>query len=108
MLIHYLKDQSSIELPEGSTAKDLADKLNLKGPHQALGASINGKTVDLSILFKMAIKSLFGILMIRKEKKFSGILLPTFLHKPFYAFGPMPNRPSDLQSKMDFTMISPI
>ena len=47
MLI-YLKDQSSLELPEGSTAKDLADKLNLKGPHQALGASINGKTVDLS------------------------------------------------------------
>ena len=47
MLI-YLKDQSKIELPEGSTAKDLADQLNLKGPHEALGASINGKTVDLS------------------------------------------------------------
>lgn len=47
MLI-YLEDQSTIELPEGSTAKDVADKLNLKGPHQALGASINGKTVDLS------------------------------------------------------------
>lgn len=44
----YLKDQSSVELPEGSTAKDLADHLNLKGPHEALGASINGKTVDLS------------------------------------------------------------
>lgn len=47
MLI-YLKDQSSVELPEGSTAKDLADKLNLKGPHEAMGADINGKTVDLS------------------------------------------------------------
>lgn len=43
-----LKDKTSIELPEGSTAKDLADKINLKGPHQALGACINGKTVDLS------------------------------------------------------------
>lgn len=43
-----LKDNSSIELPEGSSAKDLADKLNLKGPHQALGAFINGKTYDLS------------------------------------------------------------
>jgi threonyl-tRNA synthetase len=43
-----LKDQSSYELPAGSTAKDLADKLNLKGPHEALGASVNGKTVDLS------------------------------------------------------------
>lgn len=41
-----VKDQS-IELPEGSSAKDLADKLNLRGPHEALGASINGKTVDL-------------------------------------------------------------
>src|SRR6476661_3135199 len=43
-----LKDNTSYELPEGSTAKDLADRLNLKGPHQALGASINGKTRDLS------------------------------------------------------------
>lgn len=43
-----LKDNSQIELPEGSTAKDLAEKLNLKGPNQALGASINGKTTDLS------------------------------------------------------------
>lgn len=46
MLI-YFKDQP-VELPEGSTAKDLADRVNLKGPHEALGASINGKTVDLS------------------------------------------------------------
>ncbi len=44
MLI-YLKDRPPIELPEGSTAKDLADKLNLNGPHEALGASVNGKTV---------------------------------------------------------------
>lgn len=43
-----LKDQSSFELPEGSTAKDLAEKLNLKDPHQALGACINGSTKDLS------------------------------------------------------------
>jgi threonyl-tRNA synthetase len=43
-----LKDNSKLELPEGSTAKDLADKLNLKGPHQALGANINGKTYDLT------------------------------------------------------------
>lgn len=41
-----VKDQS-IELPEGSSAKDLADKLNLRGPNEALGVSINGKTVDL-------------------------------------------------------------
>lgn len=43
-----LKDKSSIELPEGSSAKDLADKLHLNGPNQALGAHINGKTCDLS------------------------------------------------------------
>jgi threonyl-tRNA synthetase len=47
-----LKDNSKIELPEGSSAKDLADKLNLKGPHQALGASINGKTYDMTHLLK--------------------------------------------------------
>lgn len=43
-----LKDNSKIELPEGSSAKDLADKLNLKGPHQALGANINGQNYDLT------------------------------------------------------------
>lgn len=43
-----LKDLSSIELPEGSTAKDLADKLHLNGPNQAMGASINGLTKDLA------------------------------------------------------------
>lgn len=35
-------------MPEGSTAKDLADKLKLTGPNQALGAFINGKTYDLT------------------------------------------------------------
>lgn len=43
-----LKDKSSIEMPDGSSAKDLAEKLNLKGPNQALGASINGKNFDLT------------------------------------------------------------
>lgn len=47
-----VKDDAAIELPDGSSAKDLADKLNLKGPHEALGASINGKTVDLSYPLK--------------------------------------------------------
>ena len=53
MLIR-LKDGSSIEMPSGSTAKDLAEKLNLRGPNQALAASINGKTVDLSTTLKEA------------------------------------------------------
>ncbi len=43
-----LKNSESIELPSGSSAKDLADKLNLKDPQQALGACINGQTKDLS------------------------------------------------------------
>lgn len=42
-----LRDQSSITLPAGGTAKDLADLLNLKGPSEAVGASVNGKNVDL-------------------------------------------------------------
>ena len=36
-----------IELPEGSTAEDLAKKVNQTAPDQALAASINGTTVDL-------------------------------------------------------------
>jgi len=43
-----LKDDSSFELPEGSTAKDLAEKLNLTAPDQALAANINGKNCDLA------------------------------------------------------------
>lgn len=43
-----LKDGKRIELPSGSTAKNLADLIHQTAPHQALGASINGVTVDLS------------------------------------------------------------
>ncbi|MEX0961268.1 MAG: threonine--tRNA ligase [Simkaniaceae bacterium] len=46
MMIHH--KESQIELPEGSSAKDLADHLNLRSPDQALAANINGKAVDLS------------------------------------------------------------
>ena len=41
-----------MSFPKEALPRDLADKLNLKGPHQALGASINGKTVDLSTPLK--------------------------------------------------------
>lgn len=37
-----------VELPAGSTAEDLAQKIHLTAPDQALAACINGKTVDLS------------------------------------------------------------
>lgn len=47
-----LKDQSSVELPNGSTARDLAEKLNLNAPHQALSAEINGTTRDLTTPLK--------------------------------------------------------
>lgn len=47
MLIH-VKNHHSVELPEGAIVKDLADKLNLNAPHEALAASINGEVVDLS------------------------------------------------------------
>ncbi len=47
-MIITLKDESTVELPERSTAKDLAEKLNLTGPGQALAANINGKIRDLT------------------------------------------------------------
>jgi threonyl-tRNA synthetase len=47
-----LKDSSIMELPQGSTAADLAAKLNLTGPNQALAACINGQTVDMSTPLK--------------------------------------------------------
>ncbi|MBA3603221.1 MAG: threonine--tRNA ligase [Parachlamydiaceae bacterium] len=43
-----LKDKSTVELPEGATAKELADKLHLHAPHQSVGATINEFPKDLS------------------------------------------------------------
>lgn len=43
---------SSVELPEGSSAKDLAEKLNQRGPNQALAAEINGTLRDLTTPLK--------------------------------------------------------
>jgi threonyl-tRNA synthetase len=45
MLVRTNKQE--IELPEGSSAKDLAEKLNLRGPDQSLAAKINGVMRDL-------------------------------------------------------------
>lgn len=42
-----VNEKNRIELPEGSTAKDLAEKLNLRNPNQALAANINGVNKDL-------------------------------------------------------------
>ncbi len=47
-----LPDNKKIELKDGSSAKDLADQLHLTAPHQALAASINGVTRDLSTSLK--------------------------------------------------------
>ncbi len=47
-MIIRVNNEKEVDLPEGSTAKDLAEKLNLRNPHQALAASINGVTRDLS------------------------------------------------------------
>ena len=41
-----------LELDSGSSAKDLAEKMNQREPHQALAASINGELRDLSTPLK--------------------------------------------------------
>jgi len=41
-------NDQEVELPEGSTAKELAEKLNLRDPQQALAVVINGNTLDLA------------------------------------------------------------
>ncbi len=40
-------NKKEIDLPAGSSAKDLAEKLNLRGPNQSLAAKINGTLRDL-------------------------------------------------------------
>ena len=47
-----LNDQQTVELSEKSTARELAEKMNLRGPDQALGVTINGKKCDLSQALK--------------------------------------------------------
>jgi len=47
MLIR-IHNQQEINLPEGSSAKDLAEKLNMRNPNQSLAAKINGKLRDLN------------------------------------------------------------
>ncbi|MEM1283330.1 MAG: threonine--tRNA ligase [Chlamydiota bacterium] len=43
-----LRDGSSVELTDGSTAKDLIDLLKLNAPDQAVAACVNGKTCDIT------------------------------------------------------------
>lgn len=43
-----LKDDTVVELPSGSSAKDLAEMLKQTQPHQALAVNINGVTKDLT------------------------------------------------------------
>lgn len=50
MLIRSNKQE--IELPDGSSGKDLAEKLNLRGPNQSLAVKINGTLRDLSTVLK--------------------------------------------------------
>jgi len=40
-------DNQELELPTGSSAKELAERMNLREPHQALAVPINGKQYDL-------------------------------------------------------------
>jgi threonyl-tRNA synthetase len=41
-------NQKELELPEGSTARDVAEKLNMRDPHQSVAAKINGVMRDLA------------------------------------------------------------
>lgn len=43
-----IKDQPPLEVEHGVSALDVARKLNLNAPHQALGVRINGKLYDLA------------------------------------------------------------
>jgi len=48
MIVFVNNLKQEIELPDGSSGKDLVEKLNLRGPNQSLAAEINGTTKDLS------------------------------------------------------------
>lgn len=50
MIVFVTNLQKEVELPEGSSAKELVEKLNLRNPNQSLAAHINGTVKDLSTL----------------------------------------------------------
>lgn len=52
MIQIHTKEGSSIEVEEGSLAKDLAEKWHLHAPHQAVSVLINGKLMDLTTSLK--------------------------------------------------------
>ena len=45
-------NKSHLELPEGSSAKDAAEKLHLTAPDQAVAVTINGKLLDSSTILQ--------------------------------------------------------
>lgn len=47
-----LNDQKNVEIPDNSSARDLAEKINLRAPDQALTVFINGKKADLTHILK--------------------------------------------------------
>ncbi|MDP1608334.1 MAG: threonine--tRNA ligase [Chlamydiales bacterium] len=47
-----VNQQNDVELPEGSTAKQLAEKLNLTAPEQAVAVTINGNMKDFSTILQ--------------------------------------------------------
>lgn len=47
-----LNDQKTVEIPDNSSARDLAEKINLRAPDQALTVFINGKKSDLTQILK--------------------------------------------------------
>ena len=49
MMIYCENINQTIELPDHASAKNLAEKLNLRNPNQSLAASINGVLSDLSL-----------------------------------------------------------
>lgn len=48
LLMMITHSGKTLELPENATGFDLAEKLNLREPHQSLGLKINGELKDLS------------------------------------------------------------
>lgn len=56
MIVFVTNLQQEIELPQGSSGKELVEKLNLRNPEQSLAIEINGQRKDLSHLLSEADK----------------------------------------------------
>ena len=98
---------SPLEVDEGATPIEVAKKLNLTGPDQAVTVKVNGTLTDFDTPLKAGDKLEFFSFEDPIGKEVFWHTSAHVLAQAIFGFTPMPNRPSALLLNMDSTTILP-